>query len=176
MRQHLARVADHEHGADRLAFAALAADLGGQVDHGAQRLQRHLRVELAQVLGAQPFEVLAQVNDAQAVDLLGLARPRRRCRCRGRRRATPVCSFSLATASSSARLMRSWVGVGPGSMSSTVRPCSSLSFCVSAAILGGDQQLAIAQVLAAPRPSRGRFRSTATRRPPASPSPSAGPP
>ncbi len=72
-RQHLARVADDEHGADGVPLPALAADLQGQIDDGAQRLQRHLRVEAAQVLTGQPFEVLAEMDDAEAVH--GLMRP-----------------------------------------------------------------------------------------------------
>ena len=143
--QHLARVADDEHGADRLALAAFPADLGGQVHDGPQRFQRHLRVELAQVLGAEPFQVLAQMDDAQAVDRL--------LRCHRRLDAVvegddvgPVRSFSLATASSRARLMRSWVGVGPASMSRTVRFGIFLELLGQLLVLGGDQQLAGAEI------------------------------
>ena len=72
MRQHLARVADDEHGADRMALASLPADLHGQIDDRPQRLQRHLRIELAQVLGAEAFQMFAEMDDAEAVDGFGL--------------------------------------------------------------------------------------------------------
>ena len=42
--------------------------------------------------------------------------------------------------------MRSWVGVGPGSMSRTVRCRFCLSFSGQLLILGGDQELATVQV------------------------------
>ena len=72
-RQHLVGIADDEHGADRLAFASFPADLGRQVDDGPQRFQRDLRVELAQVCGGQPFEMFAQMDDAEAIDVVSVA-------------------------------------------------------------------------------------------------------
>ncbi len=56
-----------------MAFTALAADLQRQIDDGPQRLQRHVRVEAPQVLAGQSFEVLAEVDEADAVG--GLVRP-----------------------------------------------------------------------------------------------------
>ena len=72
MVQHLARVADDEHRADRLAFAPFAADLDGQVDHRFQRFQRHARFELPQVAGGQPAEVLVELDVADRVDRVDL--------------------------------------------------------------------------------------------------------
>ena len=71
--QHLARVAHDEGGADRFAFPAFAPDGGGQFDDGSQRFQRHFGIELPQLLGAEPFEMLAQVDKAKAVDVFRLA-------------------------------------------------------------------------------------------------------
>src|SRR5207253_3311098 len=68
--QHLARVADHEHRADRLALAPLSADLRGQVYHCSKGFQRHVRVQFSQVLGTQPLQMLAQVDNADGVNLL----------------------------------------------------------------------------------------------------------
>src|SRR5262249_52054202 len=71
--QDLPRIANHEHGADRLALAALPANLCRQVHDGPQGFQRYLRVEPAQLLGAETFQVFAQVDDTQAVDVLRLS-------------------------------------------------------------------------------------------------------
>ena len=49
-RQDFFGVADDEHGADRFALASFAADFRRQFDDGAERFQRNLRVELAEVL------------------------------------------------------------------------------------------------------------------------------
>src|SRR5262249_14399024 len=69
-RQHLVRVADDEHGADRLSFAAFTADLGGQIDDGPENFQGNLEIEFAQVGGTEAFEVFAQVDQAEAIDVL----------------------------------------------------------------------------------------------------------
>src|SRR5262249_52416435 len=66
-RQHLSGIADDEHGTDRVPFAPLPSDLRGQLDDGPPRLQRHLRVEPAQVLRTQPLQVFPQVNDTETV-------------------------------------------------------------------------------------------------------------
>jgi hypothetical protein len=70
-RQHLAGVADDQDGADRLPLATLAADLGGQVDDRPQHVQRGRVAEHAQVLRGHPLQVLAQVDDAEAIHRLG---------------------------------------------------------------------------------------------------------
>ena len=62
MRQHLPRIADNEHCANRVAFAALATDLHGQIDDRFQRLQRYARLQLPQIPGGQPAQVLVQLN------------------------------------------------------------------------------------------------------------------
>ena len=70
--QHLARVADHEQRAHRLALAPVAADLDGQVDDDLQRIERHAGFQLPQVAAGEPVEVLVQVDDAQRIDRIGV--------------------------------------------------------------------------------------------------------
>ena len=72
MLQDLARVADDEHGADRLAFAAFAADFDGQVDDGLERFERHAGFELPQVAGGEPAQVFVELDEADRVDRIGL--------------------------------------------------------------------------------------------------------
>src|SRR5262249_8938689 len=113
------------HGADRLALTALLTDLGRQVDDRPQCLQRHLRIELAQFAWVQAFEVLAQVNDTDTVHLfvIGVGADVDAvvedddigAGCQ------PLGPRWWRRASSRHRLIRSCLGVGPGSMSTTKR-------------------------------------------------------
>ncbi len=61
-------IAHDEQRAHRLALAAFAANVDGQVDDRLQRLQRNARLELAQVANRQLAQVLAQPDDAQRID------------------------------------------------------------------------------------------------------------
>lgn len=70
--EHLAGVADDEHRADGLAFAPLAANLDGQVDHHLERLQGNPRLQLAEIAAGKPVEVLAEVDHADRIDRIRL--------------------------------------------------------------------------------------------------------
>ena len=68
----LRRVADDEERAHRLALAAFAADLDGQVDDDLQGVQRDAGFQLPQVAAGQAVEMLVEVDDAQRVDRVGV--------------------------------------------------------------------------------------------------------
>ena len=66
--QHFSRVAHDQDGADRLPLAALAADLGGEIDHRAEHIDRRGVPEHAKVLRGHALQVFAEVDHAQAID------------------------------------------------------------------------------------------------------------
>ena len=61
-------VADDEQRADRLALAAFAADVDGQIDDDLERVERDAGLELPQVAHRQLAQVLAEPDDAERVD------------------------------------------------------------------------------------------------------------
>src|SRR5262249_28721601 len=63
--------ADDEECADRLALTPFASDLRGQINHGPERFEGHLRFQLTQVAGGKPFQMLSQVDDAEALNRFG---------------------------------------------------------------------------------------------------------
>ena len=65
---HLAGVADHEQRPDRLALAALPADLDGEIDNQLERLERHLRLEVSEVAAGELTKVLLEPQQAHRVD------------------------------------------------------------------------------------------------------------
>ena len=64
--QDVSHIADDDQRAHRLAFASLAADLDGRIDHSLERLERNPGLQAPQVAGSQPLEVLAQPDHGQA--------------------------------------------------------------------------------------------------------------
>ncbi len=66
--QHLAVVADDEHGAHRLPLAAVAADLDRQVNDEPQRLERDGRLQASEIAGRQLGQVLGEVDEADRID------------------------------------------------------------------------------------------------------------
>ena len=70
--QDVAGVADDDQAADGLAFAPLATDLDGHVDHRLEGLQRHRGLQRPEVARGKPFEVLAQADHGDRVEHLGL--------------------------------------------------------------------------------------------------------
>ena len=70
--QHLARIADDEQRAHRLALAPFAADRHGDIDHRLERVQRNAGFQLPQIARGELTQVLAQVDDADRILGFGL--------------------------------------------------------------------------------------------------------
>jgi len=66
------RVAHHEHRPHRLSLPALAPDLHGQIDHQLEGIEGDAGLQLAQVAAGEPIQVLAQIDHAHRVHVLGL--------------------------------------------------------------------------------------------------------
>src|SRR5439155_21110720 len=70
--QDMARVADDDQGADRLSLSSFPADLDGDVHNRLERLEGDRSLQGPQVARRESLEVLAQPDDAEGVQRLGL--------------------------------------------------------------------------------------------------------
>ena len=140
-------IADDEQRAHRLAFAAFAADVDGQIDHRLERVERDARLELAQIADRQLAQVLAQANDAQRVD-----HRRLEAAVHGDDRSPRPATAPRPPLPSSACVSRSYTGASGGMLSRIVSKSSSATPSSVSSVSPANSTGVLAGRLPQPRP------------------------